>query len=127
LVEFDERYIGHREHAAAQAEIKDRIAKLELEQARMNAALMHLPDKVDKLGDSINSAVAAMHKAADEKPPAASSSFDQAALALHHAADALTKSPQRRLSFFEMAALALIGLGLLSIASWLGFVRIGGA
>lgn len=78
-------YVTYREHMTAKEEAQKRFAALELQQATMHAALMHIPEKLDKLTE----AVAAM----GNKPAQAQSdtTLTQAAAAMHRAAEAMSK------------------------------------
>lgn len=73
-------YVTYREHISAKEQADKRMAALELQFATLQTALMGVPGKLDKL----NEAVAALHKSR--------AGDGSESLALHHAADALTKA-----------------------------------
>lgn len=73
-------YVTYREHMTAKEEAQERFAALELHQATMHAALMHIPEKLDKLTE----AVAAMGNKPAQQP-------DHMALQMVRAVDELAK------------------------------------
>jgi septal ring factor EnvC (AmiA/AmiB activator) len=87
-IEFDTRLVSFREHVESRDELKDRIAQIELEQAKQRAALMHLPDEVRRLSALIADALGRLNAA----PPApAQTGADHYALSLHRIADMFAK------------------------------------
>jgi hypothetical protein len=87
--EFDARLVSFREHVNSRDELKDRIAQIELEQAKQRAALMHLPDEVRRLATLIADALARLN--AQAPPSSAPPPTDHGALALHRMADLFAK------------------------------------
>ncbi len=104
---LDPRYPDYRDHAA----LKERVTKLE-------ASLMHIPGdvaemrrKVDGLEAKLDAILNSVREL--QKNP----QNDTAALALHHLADAFTKSS--RGGSQSPALLLAAGVGCISIGGWL--------
>jgi hypothetical protein len=76
-------YVTYREHITAKEEAQKRMAALELQLATMHAALMGVPDKLDKVAD----AVAALASKQASAPPQDSHTL----LAIQRTLDVLSK------------------------------------
>jgi predicted nuclease with TOPRIM domain len=70
----DAEYVRLREYYADRERANARMSDVELEQAKIRASLMHLPDKIEKLADKIDglrkpesdlSAASAIHRIVD--------------------------------------------------------------
>lgn len=86
-----EHFVRYREHVAARDEIKMKLQELELQQARLGASLLHLPEKVDNLAASIQGLSQLVAQAAVRNQQPAPEQ-DHATLALHRALDAVGKN-----------------------------------
>lgn len=109
--EFDSRLVSFREHSASRDELKDRIALIELEQAKQRAALMHLPEEVRRLSSLIERSLA------PQQAPA-----DQLALGVHRLMDRIERSGGKQSPI--LLALALLGAAALGVAGALLMGRI---
>lgn len=101
--EFDTRLVSFREHVESRDELKDRIAQIELEQAKQRAALMHLPDEVRRLSSLIE-------RSLGQTAPQA----DHGALAMHRIVDALEKKGGGQSPF--LLGLAICGAAAIGVA-----------
>ena len=99
-----EQYVKYREHVAARDELKAKLQELELQNARLSASLMHLPEKVDALIAEVNALV--------RRVPVPQEHV-QSQLGLHHLADEIRSIRETK------------GGG--SIERWLLLAMIGGA
>lgn len=102
--EFDTRLVSFREHVESRDELKDRIAQIELEQAKQRAALMHLPDEVRRLSSLIE-------RSLGQTAPQA----DHGALAMHRAIDEIRKGGGQSPVLLGLAICGAAAIGALAI------------
>lgn len=93
-----ENFVRYREHVATRDEIRAKLQELELQTARLQASLLHLPDKVDELTRAVNALLTQKR----ETPQ-----VDTTALAMHRAMDELSKRSGG--NFERWLLLAMVG------------------